>query len=219
MNTNPIQGMVAGFAHEALGSQMTFRAALHALAHPGQICPVRAEAEWPCAGHAASAGLLLALLDVDCKLWLSPTLAQSATAHWLRFHTGCVVVEEIEDATFVWVDRHDGLPALSALAQGSDADPETSATLVMDVHAIGDSPEKRHGTPPAEQTVLTLVGPGIATESSLSVSGLAPSFVGMWSANHSAFPRGVDAYFCTSDALVGLPRTTRVAPALQTVEV
>eukprot|EP01035_Chromulina_nebulosa_P040011 gene40011-54094_t len=76
----------------ALGSQSVFRAALHALSHPGRVVELPHDAQTPSRGHAASAALLLALLDPDCTLWLSPSLAGSDAAAWLRFHRGCVLI-------------------------------------------------------------------------------------------------------------------------------
>ncbi len=75
MSTDTLQGLVAGFDDEALGSQASFRAALHALSHPGQPVPMTAASGLPATGQRPAARLLLALLDADCTLWLSPTLA------------------------------------------------------------------------------------------------------------------------------------------------
>lgn len=199
MNTPALQDMRAGFGHEALGSQAAFRAALNALAHPGRVTPMPVDAECPPTGQAAAAVLLLALLDADCKLWLSPTLAASSSATWLRFHTGCRVVAEAAQATFAWVAQGDALPALGSFAQGSDLDPEGSTTLVIDLPSL-DS-----GAP------WQLCGPGIAGTQTLRPLGLPEGFVAQWADNHAAFPRGVDLFLCAPGAIAGLPRTTRIA--------
>ena len=199
MNAHALQDMLAGFADEALGSQAAFRVALQALAHPGRVTPMAVDAECPPTGHPAAAVLLLALLDADCTLWLSPTLAASSTAAWLRFHTGCRLVSDPAQATFAWVARGEALPPLAALASGSDADPEASTTLVIDLPSL-------HGG-----ESLSLNGPGIATTQTLRASGLPGDFLAQWAANHAAFPRGVDVFLAEPGAIAGLPRTTRIA--------
>lgn len=198
MNTTTLQDLHAGFHHEAFGSQAAFRTALQALAYPGRIWPMAMEADAPPGAHAASSVLLLALLDADTSLWLSPTLAASTVGAWLRFHTGCALTEQAAQAQFVWVGMGDPAPKLSELRQGSDADPQNSATLLLDVPALqgGDT--------------LWLRGPGIQGAQALNAIGLAPDFAAQWAANHAAFPRGVDVLLATSTALLGLPRTLRL---------
>lgn len=199
MNAHSLQDMQAGFAVEALGSQAAFRVALQALSHPGRVWPMPIDAECPAHGHAASAVFLLALLDADCALWLSPTLASSSTAAWLRFHTGCTLVNSPDQAQFAWVAQGDDVPDLNAFMPGTDTDPETSTTLVIDVAGFNGD------------TALALTGPGIATTQTLAVQGLPEAFAEQWAENHAAFPRGVDVLLASPAALVGLPRTTRIA--------
>ncbi len=198
MNADALQDMLPGFSSEALGSQAVFRVALHALSHPGRPLAMPIEAECPEGGHRTSAVLLLALLDADCTLWVSPTLARSSTVAWLRFHTGCRCVDVASRADFVWVAQGDAVPDLATLAQGTDADPQGSSTLVMDVPAFRGGER------------LRLSGPGIQTTQDLEVRGLPAGFVAQWAANHAAFPRGVDVYLATHTEVCGLPRTARI---------
>ncbi|BEP39131.1 phosphonate C-P lyase system protein PhnH (plasmid) [Variovorax sp. V59] len=193
----------AGFTDAALGSQAVFRSALQALSHPGRIVELSHDAQAPSQGHGASAALLLALLDPDCRLWLSPSLAGSDAAAWLRFHTGCVLVEEPAQAQFAWIGQGDACPPLDAFAQGSDAYPDQSATCVIDVMEV---------SAPAEGNLprWTLRGPGIQDRTVLAVEGLAPAFAAQWSANHALFPRGVDVFLAAPRRIAGLPRTTRI---------
>ncbi|PKO65763.1 MAG: phosphonate C-P lyase system protein PhnH [Betaproteobacteria bacterium HGW-Betaproteobacteria-16] len=199
MNAHSLQDMQAGFAVEALGSQAAFRVALQALSHPGRVWPMPIDAECPAHGHAAAAVCLLALLDADCALWLSPRLASSSTAAWLRFHTGCQLVSLPAQAQFAWVAQGDEVPDLAAFMPGTDTDPETSTTLVIDVAGFDGG------------ATFHLSGPGIATTQALAVQGLPDTFAGQWAHNHAAFPRGVDVLLASPAALVGLPRTTRIA--------
>ncbi|PVY91571.1 alpha-D-ribose 1-methylphosphonate 5-triphosphate synthase subunit PhnH [Acidovorax sp. 99] len=211
MSTTPLASLGAGFSNEAFGSQAVFRAVLQALSHPGLTVAVEHDAQAPAVGHAASAAVLLALLDSDCTLWLSPKLAASDAGAWLRFHTGCTVVADAAQARFVWVAQGDALPALNRLALGTDIYPDQSATCVVDVSRAAvtttDASDAWH-----------LRGPGIRDVAALQVDGLPDDFETQWAANHAMFPRGVDLLLGTPDHIVGLPRTTlatRSATALQ----
>jgi alpha-D-ribose 1-methylphosphonate 5-triphosphate synthase subunit PhnH len=200
MNPQDLSAIGAGFTQEAYGSQQVFRAALQALSHPGRLVDVTHDAQVPQVGHAASAALLLALLDADCCLWLSPALRDSDAAAWLRFHTGCQLVATPAQAQFAWVAAGDDLPALEAFAGGSENYPDQSTTCVIDVVSISAD-----GADP-----WRLSGPGIQGESTLQAQGLPPDFIAQWAANHAAFPRGVDLFLATPQQIVGLPRSTRI---------
>ncbi|WP_228897535.1 phosphonate C-P lyase system protein PhnH [Acidovorax sp. Leaf73] len=210
MSTTPLASLGAGFSNEAFGSQAVFRAVLQALSHPGRTVAVEHDAQAPAVVHAASAAVLLALLDSDCTLWLSPRLAASDAGAWLRFHTGCTVVADAAQARFVWVAQGDALPALNCLALGTDIYPDQSATCVVDV--------SRAATTVDASDAWHLRGPGIQEVAALQVDGLPDDFEAQWAANHGVFPRGVDLLLATADHIVGLPRTTRAtrgATALQ----
>lgn len=191
----------AGFSDPAIGSQAVFRAALQALSHPGRIVDLPHDAQVPSHGHSASAALLLALLDPDCRLWLSPSLAGTDAASWLRFHTGCVLVDAPADAQFAWIAEGDEKPGFHGFASGSDAYPDQSTTCVVDVCAMTE--DAAGG--------WTLSGPGIRTTARLAIEGPATAgFAAQWRANHASFPRGVDVYLATQRQIVGLPRSTRI---------
>lgn len=202
MKPNDLSALSAGFSHEAYGSQQVFRAALQALSHPGRLVDVVHDAEVPRAGHAASAALLLALLDADCSLWLSPSLRDSDAAAWLRFHTGCRLVASPGQAQFAWVAAGDALPPLAHFSSGSENYPDQSTTCVIDVAGLGHAAD--------EGQDWRLHGPGIQGGACLRVTGLAPDFVTQWADNHAAFPRGVDLFLATPGQIVGLPRSTRI---------
>lgn len=213
MSTTPLASLGAGFSNEAFGSQAVFRAVLQALSLPGRTVAVEHDAQTPAVGHAASAAVLLALLDSDCTLWLSPRLAASDAGAWLRFHTGCTLVADAALARFVWVAQGDALPALHSLAQGSDIYPDQSATCVVDVAGTAATTVDAPGA-------WQLRGPGIQDVAALQVEGLPDDFETQWAANHAVFPCGVDVLLGSAGHIVGLPRTTRAtrgAAALQEV--
>jgi alpha-D-ribose 1-methylphosphonate 5-triphosphate synthase subunit PhnH len=208
MNTIDLSTLGAGFVDESRGSQAVFRAALEALSHPGRAVEVRHDAEVPRRGHAASAAVLLALLDADSRLWVSPALAASDAPAWLRFHTGCAIVGDPKQAQFAWIAEGPGeLPPLAAFAQGSLSYPDTSTTCVIDVQELADADPARGADAGA---AWTLSGPGIADTTTLSARGLPPDFHAQWSANRAAFPCGVDVLLASERHVAGLPRSMRI---------
>lgn len=200
MKQQDLQQVVPGFDDPVTGSQAVFRCALQALSMPGSAVAVPAVAQRPVRGHGAAALLLLALLDSDCTLWLSPSLKGADAQTWLRFHTGCRCVDDPAQARFLWLAAGDAWPSLTDMNIGSDEYPDQSATCVMEVNDLqGDEPG-----------AWTLHGPGIQGTRHLSAAGLPADFLQQWSANHGRFPRGVDVFLVTGTQLLGLPRSTRL---------
>lgn len=203
MNNRDIAAIGAGFSNEALESQAVFRTVQLALSHPGRLVDITHAAKVPTQRHSASAAFLLAMLDADCTLWMSPALVASDAPLWLHFHTGCKIVDDATLAQFVWVAEGDAMPALTSLAPGSAAYPDQSATCVLDVVSL-------NANVPHENTWI-LKGPGIQNQTHLNVQGQASDFIRQWAANHAIFPRGVDVFLVAQHQLVGLPRTTTIA--------
>ncbi len=81
---------------------------------------------------------------------------------------------------------------------GTDEEPESSATLILQVAALGEGRR------------LVLSGPGLEGEAALFVAGLPDGFVAEWAANRRRFPRGVDVILCAGDQLAALPRTVGI---------
>jgi alpha-D-ribose 1-methylphosphonate 5-triphosphate synthase subunit PhnH len=198
MSLNLPTALASGFQEPVFDSQRAFRAAMEALANPGRFRPIGPEsvdAPLP----AAAAALILALCDYETPLFLAPSLsARPGVANYLRFHTDAMLVAEPSVAAFAVVDlAHDCLD-LSAFAQGTPEYPDRSTTVIAIVADL------------AEGRAMTVSGPGIARSAELRISGLPDDFAEQWRANRAAFPLGVDIIFATSDAIVGLPRSTRI---------
>lgn len=186
-----------GFADTTLESQAVFRRGLAALSRPGTLQDCGEVPAPPPGVHPAANALLLALLDQDCRLWLSPSL-NGAAAGYLRFHTGCVLVGEPRQADFALVAAPAELPRLGGFELGSTVYPDRSATLVVQAAALSDSGSWR------------LSGPGIRGEARLHVAGLGVDFLAQWRQNAKSFPCGVDLFLACGTRICGLPRTTRI---------
>lgn len=205
MNAHQLQQVRPGFHDPAMGSQAVFRVALQALSHPGRVLDMPAVAELPRHGQGAAALLLLALLDSDCTLWLSPSLADADAAAWLRFHTGCQRVTAPEQARFLWVAGGDAMPALHTLNLGTDEYPDQSATCVIETGGLAN----------AGASAWQLQGPGIADVQRLNAAALPDAFETQWARNQAGFPRGVDVFLTTATQVAGLPRTTRISTSVE----
>lgn len=187
--------LTAGFADPSLDAQRCFRAVLEAMSRPGRVQQLEAGmAEPPTPLGLAAGAVLLALADADTPVWIDDAAAPATD--WLRFHAGCPLVAAPGEAQFALACG--AMPALDALAQGTEEAPQESATLVLQVASL------TRGTP------LRLTGPGIEREHHLRVEGLPDGFVAAWARNAALFPRGVDVILCAGGSLAALPRTVRV---------
>ncbi len=189
--------MVAStFADPALGPQAVFRTLLDALSQPGTRRRLPDDVPPPSGLGPGLYAAALTLADFETPLWLAPELLEAVPD--LRFHTGAFIVEDPAAAALAMTARGSTLPALLDFAQGSDAYPDRSTTLLIAVEAIrNDGP-------------WSLRGPGIRDHRRLSVQGLPFDFLGQWAENHERFPRGVDLFLFEGATVVGLPRTTRI---------
>jgi alpha-D-ribose 1-methylphosphonate 5-triphosphate synthase subunit PhnH len=182
-----------GFADPVLESQACFRAVLDALARPGTLHAAGAGLIAPAPLVPAAAAVLLTLVDGETGLWMAADFA--ASRDWIGFHCGTVPVAAVDTASFVLATD---LPDLAALDAGSDEQPDASATVIVQVAALGRG------------RALRLSGPGLRQPAVLEVDGLPEDFPALWAANHALFPRGVDLLLCCGTTLAALPRSVRV---------
>jgi alpha-D-ribose 1-methylphosphonate 5-triphosphate synthase subunit PhnH len=197
MDTFSLEHIGAGFSDPTAASQRIFRASLTVLSRPGTILEADSDATAPEGIGAAANAILLALLDQDVTLYVSPTHVAVASAYY-RFHTGCSITSNLEDADFVLLASTDKLPALSAIKIGTEYAPELSATLVWEVSRLVGGGE------------ATLTGPGIESSVRLTATPLDAAFLTARAEMISLFPRGVDLFLTCDNRVCGLPRTTRI---------
>jgi alpha-D-ribose 1-methylphosphonate 5-triphosphate synthase subunit PhnH len=181
-----------GFANPVRDSQAVFRAVLNAMARPGSIHTVTACKDPPNLLDCASAAILLTLVDGETTLWMDEQAL--ASREWAAFHCGARLTAAANARFALALEA----PRLSTLCAGTDEEPETAATLILQVKALGDGPRFR------------LEGPGLAAPTTLAVTGLSATFISDWSANRRLFPRGIDVILCAGDRLAALPRTVKL---------
>ena len=182
-----------GFADPVAEAQATFRAVLDAMARPGRLHQAGERLAAPAPLDQATAAVLLTVADNETPLWLDQAAAPARD--WLAFHCGAAIVATPDQARFAvalsW-------PDLTCFPAGSHEAPEDSATLILQVAALGRGARYR------------LSGPGLREPAKLSISGLPSRFIGQWQANHAQFPRGVDIILCAGTALAALPRSVAI---------
>ncbi|MGQ0682110.1 phosphonate C-P lyase system protein PhnH [Bradyrhizobium sp.] len=191
--------MPAGFAEKVLSAQSTFRSVMDAMARPGSVQRVRAAAGTPGPMMPGTAAIALTLFDHDTPVWLDR--AMSATpdvGKWLKFHTSAPVVADTAASHFAVIGDPQELPPLDRFSLGSNEYPDRSTTLILQVDSVTAGP------------AFELTGPGIDGTALLQTTLPAGLFERL-AINAVLFPRGIDVVLVHDDAVVAIPRTTRLA--------
>jgi alpha-D-ribose 1-methylphosphonate 5-triphosphate synthase subunit PhnH len=194
-----ITELPAGFADKVLSAQSTFRSVMGAMARPGSAQRVRAASGMPFPMMHGAAAIALTLFDHDTPVWLDG--AMSATpdvAKWLKFHTGVPVIADTSVCSFAVIGDAKLLPPLDRFALGSNEYPDRSTTLILQVDGITSGP------------AYELTGPGIDGTAVLQAT-IPGNLLEQLAINATLFPRGIDVVLVHDDAIVAIPRTTRLA--------
>ncbi|MCC2595395.1 phosphonate C-P lyase system protein PhnH [Pusillimonas sp. MFBS29] len=192
--------LMPAFAEPVHASQQVFRHALKALSEPGLLQNVGDVPGLDCLAPATYA-LCLSLLDSDTTLWLSPSLDTAQVRANLTFHCGCPIVEQPQQAAFAILDGSRDTD-ISAFNTGTDRDPHLSCTVLLQLDSL-------------DSGAATLWrGPGILNKRTVRLP-LPPAF---WAQRvQQPFPQGVDMFMTSGSSVMGLPRSTKVSPAIQEV--
>lgn len=191
--------LAGGFADPVFDAQSVFRAVMDAMARPGTVCPIVPKLAPPAPLSPSAAAVAATLIDGDTPVWLGTTLATAPKVRqWLTFHTGAPIVDLPSEAAFALVADTAKMPALDSFAQGTQAYPDRSTTLVLQVASL-EGGER-----------LVLSGPGIKDTARLRVRALPLRFAEQWAANATRFPRGVDVILAAPGAVACLPRSVRL---------
>lgn len=187
-----------GLADPILDSQRIFRCVMDAMARPGRIVDLDAGLSAPVPGYEAIGAIALTLLDFETPVFLPAGPEGAMLANWLRFHCGCPVTADAQEACFA-LCRADALPPLDAFNAGDAKYPDQSTTLLILCPALDGGP------------AVMLEGPGIADSASIAPQGLPEDFWAQATDNRARFQLGVDIVLAAGDRIIGLPRSTRIS--------
>jgi alpha-D-ribose 1-methylphosphonate 5-triphosphate synthase subunit PhnH len=189
----------AGFADKVLSAQSTFRSVMDAMARPGSVRRIAAAAGTPAAMMRGTAAIALTLFDHDTPLWLDPLMSEtSEVTKWLKFHTGAPVIADSSICSFALIGDARALPGLDRFAFGTNEYPDRSTTLILQVESL------------TQGAMLELRGPGIDGVAMLQATIQPTDLVERLAINAALFPRGIDVVLVHDDAIVAIPRTTRL---------
>ena len=190
----------AGFADKVLSTQATFRSVMDAMARPGNVQRIAAVTGAPAPMMRAAAAIALTLFDHDTPIWLDPRMSEaSAVAKWLKFHTSAPVISDSSICSFALIGDAPALPGLDRFSFGSNEYPDRSTTLILQVESL------------TRGATLELRGPGIDGSALLQAAIQPPDLFERLAINAALFPRGIDVVLVADDAIVAIPRTTRLA--------
>jgi alpha-D-ribose 1-methylphosphonate 5-triphosphate synthase subunit PhnH len=194
-----IAELPAGFADKVLSAQTTFRSVMDAMARPGTVQQVTASVGAPSSLMRGTAAIALTLFDHDTPIWLDRTMAATSdVAKWLKFHSGAPVITDSSVCSFALVGHGNEMPALDRFSLGSNDYPDRSTTLILQVESL------------TKGRAYELCGPGIDGTAILRASIEPEDLFEQLGINATLFPRGLDAVLVHDDAVVAIPRTTRL---------
>ena len=189
----------AGFADKVLSAQTTFRSVMDAMARPGTIRRVTASVGRPSSLMIGTAAIALTLFDHDTPIWLDRKMAAAPEiTEWLKFHSGAPVIADCSVCSFALAGQGNELPAFDRFSLGSNEYPDRSTTLILQVESL------------SEGRVYELRGPGINGSAILQALIEPDDLFDRLAINATLFPRGLDVILVHGDAVVAIPRTTRL---------
>jgi alpha-D-ribose 1-methylphosphonate 5-triphosphate synthase subunit PhnH len=195
-----IAELPAGFADKVLSAQSTFRSVMDAMARPGSVQQIGVATGAPSPLMRGAAAIALTLFDHDTPVWLDPAMSETSdVTKWLKFHTGAPVIADSSICSFALIGDPEALPALDRFAFGSNEYPDLSTTLILQVESL------------TEGSRFELRGPGIDGTAVLQATIEPADLFERLGINAALFPRGIDIVLVAGDAIVAIPRTTRLA--------
>lgn len=198
MSVMDTSGIEPGFTNPVFESQDTFRRILDAYAYVGrpQMLGAVAMAVGPLAPPTVSACLTLA--DFETSIWLDSRSDRGEVRNYLGFHCGTPFADGADEAAFAIVADPTTMPRLAEFHPGTELEPQTSTTIVVQVPSFTGGPAVRWR------------GPGIQHEASVAIEGLPSWFWEEWQFNQELYPVGVDVLFTSGNAIIALPRSISV---------
>jgi alpha-D-ribose 1-methylphosphonate 5-triphosphate synthase subunit PhnH len=189
----------AGFADKVRSAQSTFRSVMDAMARPGSVHRIAAVSGAPSPVMRGTAAIALTLFDHDTPVWLDPAMSETSdVTKWLKFHTGAPVIADSSVCHFALIGDAPALPPLDRFTFGSNEYPDRSTTLILQVASL------------TRGSRFELRGPGIDGTAVLQATIQPIDLFERLAVNVEMFPRGVDVVLVDDDAVVAIPRTTRL---------
>ncbi|GFE66128.1 phosphonate C-P lyase system protein PhnH [Litoreibacter roseus] len=179
-----------GFCNAPIDAAYAFRAAMNAMARPGQIETV-AGAQPPGPLSVSAGVVILTLCDPETPIYLAGDHNCTQVRDWITFHTGAPMTGPA-DAIFALGKWSDLVP-LDQYRIGTPRYPDRSATVIVEMDELSNAGE-------------TLSGPGIETATNLSLPDRQ-----RFQQNATLYPLGLDFFLTAGDRLAALPRTTKIA--------
>jgi alpha-D-ribose 1-methylphosphonate 5-triphosphate synthase subunit PhnH len=194
-----IAELPTGFADKVLSAQSTFRSVMDAMARPGTVQQVVASVGAPGPMMRGTAAIALTLFDHDTPIWLDARMSEtSEVAKWLKFHSGAPVLDDPSICSFALIGNGNALPDLSRFSFGNNEYPDRSTTLILQVDSL------KHGSS------FELRGPGVDGAATLRAMIEPVDLFERLAINETLFPRGIDVVLVSGEAIVAIPRTTRL---------
>ncbi|KHN49394.1 phosphonate C-P lyase system protein PhnH [Pectobacterium fontis] len=187
---------MTGFAHPVFGTQLCFRKIVKAMSEPGSLVTVPSVSGLE-SMSSATAATLLTLTSHTTPLFIDPRIGNPLLLRTLCLHTNVPIATTFEDAYFVLLSGNAFSYDLMALSCGSEAEPEKSTTVILEVEGMHDGP------------CLKLTGPGIKTHRIISPR-LPGSVRNYLCSRPHTFPTGLDFLFTSGKKLFAIPRSTHV---------
>jgi alpha-D-ribose 1-methylphosphonate 5-triphosphate synthase subunit PhnH len=189
----------SGFADKVLSAQTIFRSVMDTMARPGSVHCIASASGMPPGVMRGTAAIALTLFDQDTPLWLDPRMSEAPEVEkWLKFHTSAPVVSDPSISSFALIGNAAELPALDRFSFGTNEYPDRSTTLILQVESL------------REGLAFELSGPGIEGTTVLQARIEPLDLFARLAINAKLFPRGIDVVLVADDAIVAIPRTTRL---------
>ena len=189
----------SGFADKVLSAQTTFRSVMDAMARPGSVHCIASASGTPPGVMRGTAAIALTLFDHDTPLWLDPRMSEAPEVEkWLKFHTSAPIVSDPSICSFALIGNAAELPALDRFSFGTNEYPDRSTTLILQVESL------------REGLAFELSVPGIDGTTVLQATIEPLDLFARLAINAPLFPRGIDVVLVADDAVVAIPRTTRL---------
>ena len=172
---------------------------MDAMATPGRVQTIAAVAGAPPPMMLGTAALALTLFDHDTPIWLDPGMSEIpgyrevAQVSYRRADRPGVAV-----CSFALIANAEDLPVLERFSFGSNEYPDRSTTLVVQVESL------------ARGQGYELRGPGIDGRTLLRAMIKPTDLFERLAVNAALFPREIDVVMVHDDAIVAIPRTTRL---------